>query len=337
MCIKNSFLFLFFFGVSSINLFGQKLTDRDLNEEQFSALLTLNKAIPEIDFEEKGVAGFYQYYENTRKIEIPCSDIEGETIDDISIFSTLPEVEEILFFGCSNNDFSSLKNSSKLKTLRIYEHKTLLDFTTVFQIKQLENLVINEVSNISENELQGIGFLKNLLTLSIENSDITDLSPIVDLDKLEKVSIASCNISKTENWNALAQLREVSLTGCGLTNLDFLTSHEKLEVLSVSQNKLQKLSLNFKGLKTLWVASNELTKVTGFGKSKDLGLINLGYNKLEDITELIDLENIEFLNISYNKISDICFLSSKQTLNNLDISNNPIGDASCLKALYTGL
>ncbi|WP_024833258.1 Ig-like domain-containing protein [Ruminiclostridium josui] len=97
----------------------------------------------------------------------------------------------------------------------------------------------------------------------------------------------------------------------------------------------------------------DITSLEGIQYAKNLSMLYLTDNQIEDISQLRELTNLEYLFLNYNKISNlapleklsklyILSLSSNQItdlsplkdltkLKNLDVDRNPIKDISCIK------
>lgn len=122
---------------------------------------------------------------------------------------------------------------------------------------------------------------------------------------------------KLEDISLLAEcghLTSLELRENRITDLSPVQNLEKLEYLSLSDNK------NLADIKELK------------GLSK-LSMLSLDGNSLKDISALKDLKGLETLNLSNNQIVNIDALSELTKLQFLNISNNEIKDISCIKKI----
>ena len=75
---------IFLFSFLIIN--AQQLTDEQLTDKQHEFLEVLNILRPKIEYDTKEVAGFYEFYEGEKNIEIPGHRIDNKYIEDISLW-----------------------------------------------------------------------------------------------------------------------------------------------------------------------------------------------------------------------------------------------------------
>ena len=146
----------------------QQLTDEQLTDTQHEFLEVLNILRPKIEYDTKGVVGFYEFYEGKKKVEIPGHRIDNKYIEDISLLATLPDMEYLRLKGCITPDFSVLKKAKKLKEVKILKHETQIDVNSIFEINQLENLNISESKYFKGITLAGIEGLTKLKRLKLK-------------------------------------------------------------------------------------------------------------------------------------------------------------------------
>ena len=84
---------------------------------------------------------------------------------------------------------------------------------------------------------------------------------------------------------------------------------------------------DFKELKKLDLALNNLTDISVLSDLKSINELWLDINQISDISALSGLTNLTYLNLWSNQISDISALSGLTNLTHLDLDSNPISDA----------
>ena len=330
--MKNFLFYILAF--TSLILNAQKLTDNELTGKQLEFLEVLNILRPKIDYNNKGIEGFYEFYKGKKKVEIPGHRITDKYIEDISLLATLPDMEYLRLKGCITPDFSVLKKAKKLREFEIIEHQTQLSLSSIFEITQLENLMIENCEYFKGDNLKGIKKLTKLKRLKLYNLPIVDISAISKLKMIEVVDLTDLKIENTGKWDSLNLLKELTLFDCNIETLDFLSHISSLEVLSAKDNYLKSFNLkNTKNLYYLNLNRNNITNIDNIGGAINLTGLELTSNNLSDITSLKNLKNLTLLNINHNHITDVCSLTSNKKLERVNITDNPIGDISCLKDL----
>ena len=79
-------------------------------------------------------------------------------------------------------------------------------------------------------------------------------------------------------------------------------------------------NINPDNIEELWLSNNELTDISGIKLFKNVNILEIDNNKIEDISAVIkNLNNLNYLNISNNKIVNITILKDLNKLEYLDI------------------
>jgi len=310
----------------------QKLTNDQLTASQKEVLSTLQDLYPRMSRNFSGIKGFYEFYENKKKIQVPGARAKHK-ITDLSLFLTIPSLEVLELYECSNTTFSELSKIQNLKRLYISDHQVKLNLPSIFELKQLENLTIHGCNTITNNSIEGIENLVNLKVLRLREGSIEDLTPISKLNTINTIDITSFPIKNIGNWNALENLKEITLNNCNLEETHFINTSKHLTHINLNNNNLDELDIQWQNLKTLFVEKNRLTTLKDISKSDKLELLVIGNNNIKDLSILSHLKSLKILDAQYNQITEVCSLVALENLESLNIYNNPFKDASCLSSL----
>jgi len=102
---------------------------------------------------------------------------------------------------------------------------------------------------------------------------------------------------------------------------------EKLTYLDLSGMGLKEVPseiLDITWLKTLSLADNELSDISGLSALQQIHKLALSHNKIVDITPLSRLKKLKFLFLEGNAIKDVSALKTTTTLKKLVLTNNTI-------------
>lgn len=269
----------------------------------------------------------------------------------------LNETGEIIglnFYSAGINDFSFIKNYSKLSSLII----TLNPFD---DYSFLEGLLNIESLFLRYNQISDIIFLKNLKNLkelNLENNEISDLSPIKNLINLKKLELFDNQISSISDISGLINLEKLTLWDNKISDLKPLTKLKNLQTLDLEGNNITNISTlkSLKKIHTLYLSDNNIIDITPIGSLGELRILTLAKNEINDISSLKDLKNLKSFDISSNnnihdfsvislletlitfncnecKISDLAFLKNLKKLTSLSLVENEIFDISALQDL----
>ncbi|KAK3210643.1 hypothetical protein Dsin_015349 [Dipteronia sinensis] len=192
------------------------------------------------------------------------------------------------------------KNSDE--TVEIDLSSTVLDLTS-FQLHDLTSVEIPPTLtelDLTANRLSSldprISHLSNLTKLSFRQNLIDDAA-------IEPIS----------RWDALSGLEELVLRDNKLTKIPDASIFKKLLNFDVSFNEitsLHGLSKVSNTLKELYVSKNEVPKIEEIDHFHDLGILELGSNRLRVMENLQNLSNLEELWLGRNRIKavDLCGL-----------------------------
>lgn len=98
--------------------------------------------------------------------------------------------------------------------------------------------------------------------------------------------------------------------------------------MSLNQNKIRKIeNIEEVHLEELYLAENELTKISGLTNLPFLRTLDLSRNNITYLRGLEFVQNLRFLNLSLNKIEKILqlrYVENLELLTELDMCFNPI-------------
>lgn len=154
--------------------------------------------------------------------------------------------------------------------------------------------------------------------VNLANTGISDLSFLASCEELELVNVAGNPKIDDFSWlnpNAKEVLRElnVSRTGLDASDLSTAASCTRLERLALDGIELGNLDLckRLAGLEELSAVGCGLTDIQGIKNLKELTILLLGYNEIEDISCLPtppdDWPQME-LDLSHNKLTSLADL-----------------------------
>lgn len=191
--------------------------------------------------------------------------------------------------------------------------------------KPLKPLYTSELNKIAELDashrgianLAGIAYLHNLTVLNLEGNFVSDVSPLRGLTQLRKLNLTNNGITDLEqaNFTALQNipLRQLNLDYNAvvkqsgqrewLTEIGVLRAFPLLEVLTLSENKIEDIS--------------------GLASLTHLKTLVLEDNRIEDLSALANLTRLQHLNLARNEVRSIAPLSGLTRLTELRLNDNP--------------
>ena len=234
-------------------------------------------------------------FKNLKKLEI-----ESTKITDISVLSSLTNLEELYIYGSYQiKDYS--RSTSK---------RNIKDLTTISKLTNLKKLALSGY-NIST--ISSLSTLTKLTELDLMDNRIKDIAPISKLANLQTLHLDFNEISDISILSKLSNLKDLSLGGNKIDDLTALIGLKKLEnfVLSPqeliittnkSQIELPKIFTQVKN-KNLYYTSQEI-KCVNCSLTSDKTSVKLNSNAKEAkvyIKEDGDSSNsIVTLTIKYN-------------------------------------
>ncbi len=188
--------------------------------------------------------------------------LEGTTIEDTSLFSTLVNLEK-LYLGYCNN----LLEINGLEKLHFLKHLSL-EFS---QINTIKNIHLNS----------------NIDSMNLKNSGIQKISDLDRYPNLSILELAGNPISKIEGLSTLKKLKRLIISSASLENIQGLEGLVNLEVLDLSNNMYTNLDKitgldTLINLKQLNLNENRITKVENLDNLINLEYILLDANLISD-------------------------------------------------------
>ena len=231
----------------------------------------------------------------------------------------------------SNNN---LKNEEIKKI--IYSIKSLQKVN--LSNNNLEQLIFDKSNGLIELELDNnkLGYLsfktnnnksfEYLMYLSANENKLQAIDNINNLVNLEYLSL-SVNELKQINLSKLTKLKYLQLKSNLLENVTIHKTNQLLQYIDISFNNINSFSMfgECTSLKNLILDNNKLTSIN-FGenkngnininnyvnhnKFKNIELLDLSFNLVNDVKFLIFFKNIQKLNLSFNNIDNLIDLLS---------------------------
>ena len=330
-------LLCLFFCLSFSLLNAQKIQDKDLTDTQIDFLLGLDDWVG-INYADEGIKGFYNHFRKKKHIRIhgntDATDDYYNYTNDVSLLATLPDLETLRFSDCSTTDFSVLKKAPKLKTLDISYHQGLINLASIFEITQLENLILLDIKEVNTSSIKGIENLSRLKKLSLQSVSITDLSSISNITSgIKEINIERSNIEKIGDLSLLTDLHTFSFYSSGLENTNFIKNNKNLEYLTINGSHINTINLSTTKLKWLSIAHSNISDLGNIKALSNLETLSLEHNQISNIDDLKYLKKLKYLNLNNNNIAEACSLNENLNLETLEISENPVNNLSCLSQL----
>ena len=243
----------------------------------------------------------------------------------------LVSLSKLKSLNLSNNN---LKNEEIKKI--IYSVKSLQKVN--LSNNNLEQLIFDKSNGLIEleldsNKLSYLSFNTNnksfeyLMYLSANENKLQVIDNINNLVNLEYLSL-SVNELKQINISKLLKLKYLQLKSNLLEKITINKTNQLLQYIDLSFNNINSLSIlgECTSLKNLILDNNKLTTIN-FGDNKN-GNINI-----TNFTNNNKFKNIELLDLSFNLINDVKFLIFFKNLQKLNISFNNIDNLIDLLSL----
>ncbi|MFC1585352.1 Ig-like domain-containing protein [Fibrobacterota bacterium] len=236
-------------------------------------------------------------------------DLSGNQLE--SLPDSIGNLTELLRLNLSGNNLSqlpaSIGNLTRLTDLDVSDN----------QLYQLGNAIGNLINllslNLSHNALpdlpESIGSLEQLGILNLANNQLTSLNKnIINLVSMVSLDLSHNNLRSLPNEiYQMILLRELSVANNIMASLpDSIMGLKGLRVLNASYNSIPILP-------------------SAFGKTYELEVVHLQYNKLSKIPKLGSLANLKTLNLSNNYLDSVpASIANAPGLTSLNLSNNRI-------------
>lgn len=259
-------------------------------------------------------------------------------IDELSKLSNLVSLD------LSNNEmefFPSISGLESLETLNLSGNRIAgfgMDLSGLANVHYL-NLSNNRISDLSS-----FGDLRNLTYLNLSDNNLgavvgtTDFSSLVAANGLLELHLNGnrlTDISGLGDVN-IQNLEELYLHDNEIEDIQFISSYNKLLVLTLNDNRLVDISnlSGMTGLSAIDLSNNNITSFGGLVNLSELTSINLFNNEISVIPNLQStLPKLVALDLSYNTLTDTSGLAGHLALVSLDLSNNGLETLKGLKEM----
>jgi Leucine-rich repeat (LRR) protein len=234
-----------------------------------------------------------------------------------------------------DKELDKLFDNNNFDTIEFRFDECIKDGKKILDLKYLELKEFPKIPN---------DIIKNLEELYISNNDIEilpDLDYFINLkildiaeNKLKKIGKLPpklielcCFENKLEDISSVKDckvMRTLYISNNRVSNLQFLDSHPRLEILLANFNNIEDIPRNIPYLKKIQIRNNKLKKVKSYPK---LIYLDCRHN---NIRELENQDSLRDLILSYNDIQEIPVMNS---LRYLEIVNTNIEKIRYMKQL----
>lgn len=267
------------------------------------------------------------------------SDTDQEDAADITLGGVTfkLDVKELNLSSRGITDISALSACRELERLDLTGNK-ISDITPLMDIPRLKELVIkdNQVT-----DLRPLMALNTLAYINAEGNGITSTVPLGSLTGLKELHLAGNPISDYSGLSRLYSLETLGLEDTGLQDddLDSLKGLSNLRLLTITNNPelggeaVDKLK---SALSASYVEHDDLVYSIEIGGEKfreDLTELDLSNRTLTDISALALFKNLQIVNLRGNNLENISVLQWTRGITKLDLACNSISDPTALTGL----
>jgi pimeloyl-ACP methyl ester carboxylesterase len=252
--------------------------------------------------------------------QTPFSAVGG--IVDISVVSSLSDLQELHLWGSRITDIEPLRKLAKIKTLSLKD-TPVHDLSALSTLDGLESL---DVTDAATSDLSPLSHLQRLTELRIDGRQLSSLATLSGIGHIERLAIAAHEDIALSHLSGLAHLEYLSVSIWG-------PSAPRLSTLNVAPlgglTTLHELSL-MSGFE------DRLPYVTGaetFGELKELRKLALAGLQIADLGFLSSLHNLTELNITMMPVSSIAALRGLTSLRSVYLISTLVADISPLLEL----
>lgn len=267
------------------------------------------------------------------------TDTDQEDAADITLGGVTfkSDVKELNLSSRGITDISALAACRELERLDLTGNK-ISDITPLMDIPGLKEVVIkdNQVT-----DLRPLMALNTLAYINAEGNGITSTVPLGSLTGLKELHLAGNPISDYSGLSRLYSLETLGLEDTGLQDddLDSLKGLSNLRLLTITNNPelggeaVDKLK---SALSASYVEHDDLVYSIEIGGEKfreDLTELDLSNRALMDISALALFKNLQIVNLRGNNLENISVLQWTRGITKLDLACNSISDPTALTGL----
>lgn len=185
-------------------------------------------------------------------------------------------------------------------------------------------------SDVSDNDLLDLKYLKNIEDLFIFAPEITNIEFVGEMKELNYFSVESSKIKSFKVISKCENLKILLLCNTKLTNLKDLKYNTELRVLDVyTGNPLNDISdlVYLVNLETLSISSTEITDISAISELENLTSLELSNTKISDISPISNCEKLKYLNLYGSKfLEDIQPLTVLNDLEEISLIETSISN-----------
>ncbi len=200
-------------------------------------------------------------------------------------------------------------------------------FKTIKKIKLLKCQHLD-----TKTAFEAMAQIQQLLWLDISGCKTSVDKALAQLRNLQYLDLSDNRIDNSQVISALTQLTHLNLEGCKIKSFDFLVDLPQLQYLNLGRNQLKKIPdavWKLKNLRVLILKQNRIENIPAAIEQSKVRELNLSGNRIEQLhPALWRIKDLKKLDLKTNRIHsfDIAqypsFLHSK--LQELDLSNNQL-------------
>lgn len=207
-------------------------------------------------------------------------------------------------------------------------------YTSITDLSSLKNLDYIDVSNNKLTSITGISNLPRLKTLNLSNNNLSNLTPILKIDSLRILNVSN-NPLPTLDWLIHSRfapfLIALVATHVDLVSLDGLSTLRDIETIILSHNDLEEIKdiskLPVRNLKKISLSHNRIRHVPeSIGRFESLKELRISHNLITELPKegiLRQLRQLRILDIGHNRMEDLNVLGVCHALQNVNVSGNP--------------
>ena len=205
-------------------------------------------------------------------------------------------------------DISDISDLALLKNAKIIalEANQISDITPLYQIKSLEELILN-CNPIKS--IEGIEALQNLRSVCLNFTEVTDISPLFKLPLLDNINVRFSNVSSIEGIENLTQLTWLAM---GYSNITDISALNSIDFSYIDDTD------GF-GFDAEYLHIEDYSPLQNISKFTAVVVCERGYN---EILPYIENKQIYYLDIQNTTMTNIQSFASIQDIRELQLVSN---------------
>ena len=244
---------------------------------------------------------------------------------DISDLRYLIGLQKLTMDHCTFEDLTAISGLTALTELTIRNcYLAPEDVAIVGRLPLLTKLTL---SGCSLSTVENLSDSRSLTYLDLSNNTIRDIAPLSFMSALQFLDLSHNAVTNLNAISSLQKLSELNLSGNSLSSLVPLQSCTSLTWLDVSHNSILSLSgvAGLDSLKCLYAGYNQLTDIAILAGNTTLEELDVSSNSLTGIAAAATMPQLLGLNFSHNAVTSLPDFSKDCTLVVIDGSYNQLG------------